>query len=116
MNNYHLGHFAEFIALLFLRLCGYQKVAINFVTGKGTGAGEIDLIVRKNNTLIFVEVKKRQDINAAAYSILPKQQQRIRKAAEAFIATHKKYQDFNIRFDVVLFSNTWKIKHLQNAF
>ncbi len=116
MNSYHSGHFAEFIALIFLRLHGYKKVATNYVTGKGTRAGEIDLIVSKNNALVFVEVKKRQDINIAAYSILPKQQQRIRRAAESFIATHKIYQNSDIRFDVILFSNTWKIKHLKNAF
>ena len=116
MNNYHIGHFAEFVALIFLRLHGYKKVAINYITGKGTKAGEIDLIVCKKNTLVFVEVKKRQDLGTAAYSILPKQQQRIRKAAENFIAINKKYQNFDIRFDAVLFSRAWKIKHLKNAF
>ena len=54
MNNYYFGHFAEDVALWYLRLKGYRKVAKNYVTGRGTGAGEVDLIVKKSKTLVFV--------------------------------------------------------------
>ncbi len=110
------GHVAEFMALQYLRLKGYALVACNYVTGRGTGAGEIDLIVKNQDTLAFIEVKKRKDINTAAYSILPKQQMRIRRAAEIFLAHHCEYQNFNIRFDAVLIEFPFKIKHIENAF
>ena len=91
MNNYHAGHFAETIALAYLRLKGYHKIATNYITGKGTGAGEVDLIVYKNKTIIFVEVKKRSSIADAAYAISAKQQVRIRRAAEGFLSSFPQY-------------------------
>lgn len=116
MANDLSGRTAEFMALQYLRLKGYALVACNYVTGRGTGAGEVDLIVKNQTTLVFIEVKKRKDITTAAYSILPKQQERIRRAAEAFIARHAEYADFDIRFDAVLVQMPFTIKHLENAF
>lgn len=110
------GKMAEQLALMFLRLKGYSLVEHNHITGRGTGAGEIDLIVKKSHTLIFVEVKKRKDILTASYAIQPKQQQRIRRGAEAFLAQHPKYQNFDIRFDAVLIEHNLKILHIKNAF
>ena len=116
MTNDFTGKTAEFMALQFLRLRGYSLVACNYFTGKGTGAGEIDLIVKNQNTLVFVEVKKRKNLTVAAYSILPKQQERIRRAAEIFIANHLDYQDYIIRFDAILVEFPFKIEHIENAF
>lgn len=116
MNNKNQGKFAEFIALQYLRLKGYALVSCNYITGKGTGAGEVDIIVKNQNTLIFIEVKKRKDLSTAAYSIQPKQQQRIRRGAEAFLANHPEYQNFDIRFDAVLIESPFKIEHIENAF
>ncbi len=116
MNNYHSGHFAELLALIFLFFKGYMPVRRNYVTGRGTHAGEVDLIVRKRKALIFVEVKKRSDQEQAAYAILSKQQERIRKAAEAFIAHNHQYQDFDVRFDAILVSSSLKLNHIKNAF
>ena len=79
MNNYRRGHFAEFLALVYLTLRGYHFVCRNFVTGRGTTAGEIDLIVRRGKTLVFAEIKQRQTLNAAAYAISEKQKIRKKK-------------------------------------
>ena len=116
MNNKNQGHIAEFWALQYLRLKGYALISNNYTTGKGTGAGEIDLIVKKQNILAFIEVKKRQTLTSAAYAIQPRQQQRIRRGAEAFLATHPEYADFDIRFDAILIESPFKIKHIENAF
>jgi len=116
MNNYHSGHFAEFAAMVFLLLKGYVPLRRNYVTGRGTHAGEIDLICRKNKTIVFVEVKKRASLEQAAYAIQPQQQERIRHAAEAFIARMPEYQAFDIRFDVVLASFPLRLHHIKNAF
>lgn len=114
-TNYASGHYAEFLALNYLRLKGYSLVAQNYITGKGTHAGEVDLIVKKCSTLVFVEVKKRCDLTAAAYAISVNQQMRIRRAAEAFLAQHDIYQNFDIRFDAVLVQLPLTIQHLENA-
>ena len=116
MQNNQSGHLAEFMALCYLRLKGYKFVARNLQNGHGTGAGEIDLIVKKQQTLVFVEVKKRRDIATAAHSILPKQQARIRRSAESFLAHHSEYGEFDIRFDAVLVEFPFKLKHITNAF
>ena len=68
-NAHKQGHFAETKAALFLRLKGYRVVERNFKPPRGTGAGEIDLIVKKGNVLVFVEVKLRQTETAAAESV-----------------------------------------------
>ncbi len=110
------GKTAEFIALQYLRFKGYSLVARNYVTGRGTGAGEIDLIVKNKTTLVFVEVKKRQTLTEAAYAVKPAQQERIRRAAEVFWAHHPEYTDFDIRFDAILVKFPLKVKHIPNAF
>lgn len=116
MNNYHCGHWAEFVALAFLRLKGYRKVAANFVTGRGTGAGEIDLIVRRGKTIVFVEVKKRADLTAAACAVETRQQERIRRAAEVFLSRNSAYTGWDVRFDAVLVYPPFGLRHIKNAF
>lgn len=116
MNNYRSGHWAEFVALTYLRLKGYRKVAANFITGRGTGAGEVDLILRRGKTLVFAEVKKRAALIDAAYAVQPRQKERIRRAAEGFLARHSGYAGFDIRFDAVLVKLPFTIRHVKNAF
>ena len=89
-NNYHNGKLAEYIALFYLLFHGYFPVAKNYVTGKGTHAGEVDLIVRKGKTLIFVEVKERRSFEKAAYAISEQQKQRIIHGAEVFFGQTQK--------------------------
>jgi putative endonuclease len=110
------GKTAEFIALQYLRLKGYSLVACNYITGRGTGAGEVDIIVKNSDTIVFVEVKKRRDLTQAAYAIKPTQIARIRRGAEAFLAHHAEYQEYNVRFDAVLVESLLKIQHIENAF
>lgn len=115
MNNNHSGKLAEFMALLFLLCKGYLPVARNYATGRGTHAGEVDLIVRKGRQIVFVEVKKRRDLELAAYAITEKQKQRIIKGAEAFLKKHPRYDDCSARFDAVLVEFPFNIRHLPNA-
>ena len=86
MTNYKAGHRAEKWALFWLRLKGYHLVAKNFVVGRGTGAGEVDLIVRRGKKLVFVEVKKRPDEMAALNAIRPQNQKRIERTSQVFLA------------------------------
>lgn len=110
------GHIAEFAARMLFRFKGYRVVASNYVTGRGTGAGEIDFIAVRGSTIVFVEVKQRSSIEKAAYAILPAQQKRIWKAAENFVQRHPRYVEYNIRFDAVLVSLPFAICHVADAF
>ena len=116
MNHNLRGHLAEFAARCFFRLHGWQILARNYITGRGTTAGEIDFIALKGKTLAFVEVKQRGDITSAAYAISPAQQKRIRTAAANFLAKHPAYQSHDIRFDAVLFAFPLHLRHIPNAF
>ena len=84
MYNYQNGHLAEYMAMWFLRFRGYRLLFQNYRCGKGTHAGEVDLIMLKKKTVVFIEVKQRQTLEKAAYAVLPPQKKRIRRAAEAF--------------------------------
>lgn len=115
MTNYKVGHLAEKIALLWLICKGYWPVAMNFVVGRGTGAGEVDLIVRRGKTLVFVEVKKRSNETKGREAIHQKNQSRIQRTAEVFLARNPKYKNFNVRYDAVFLSPGQWPKHLKNA-
>ena len=114
-SNYFIGHFVEKIALFFLLFKGYLPIAMNYVTGRGTGASEIDLIVTKSKTLIFVEVKKRKDLITSGEAISLKTQKRLARAAEAFLHQHPKYRLYQIRFDAILFDQGYWPHHIKYA-
>lgn len=62
--------------------------------------GEIDLICKRGNRLVFIEVKGRR--NEQRDYITHTQQRRIVRAAELFIAHNPRYAEFNMRFDLVI--------------
>ena len=106
---------AEKVALLWLMLQGYWPVAMNFIVGRGTGAGEVDLIVRRGQTLVFVEVKKRPTEEKGRLAIHQKNQTRVTRTSEVFLARNPKYKNFNVRYDAVFISPKNFPKHLKNA-
>ncbi len=109
------GKAAEFLAQNYLRLKGFRIVAGNYITGRGTNAGEVDIIAARANLLIFVEVKKRSDLNKAAYAVSLRQQQRIICGAKAFLQKNPQYAGYDFRFDAVLVAFPLQIKHIENA-
>lgn len=106
------GLAAEARAAAYLVQCGFGIVAQR-VRNK---AGEIDLIARIDDLLIFCEVKARADLEAAAWSILPRQQRRIAAAAEAWLAGHPELAALNARFDALLVTPSGRVQHLPGAF
>lgn len=102
MSNHKIGHLCEKWALFSLMIKGYLPVAMNVVTGRGTGAAEIDLIVRRGKTLVFVEVKKRPSYRIGTEAINIETQMRIVRASAAFIQRHPIYQGWNVRYDAVI--------------
>ena len=100
MNSYNSGLFAEFLAKMYLRFHGFRVVCSRYITGRNTGRAEIDIIARRRNLIIFVEVKRRPDVPTAWAAITPAQSVRLRRAAENFIA--RTGWRGNTRFDVIL--------------
>ncbi len=106
------GIFAEYLALALLTLKGYRFVTRRYKTR----LGEIDLIVRRGKTLVFVEVKARAARDTAAYAVHAKNQQRVIAASQRFLVAHPYYQDYQVRFDVVLVAWYSRPHHLVHAF
>jgi putative endonuclease len=109
------GRGAERIAAILLVLKGYRLLARRLASRAGTGAGEVDLIARRGRTLVFVEVKSRASLAAAAESIRPEQRRRIARAAEAFLAAHPALAGLAIRFDAVLVAPGRIPRHVPDA-
>ena len=115
MNKKQKGRMGEFLARLVLRLKGYQIIEKDYVTGRGTTAGEIDIVAKKKKTIVFAEVKERKTKERALYAIKPQQQKRILRAAENYLAKHKEYEGFDVRFDAILISGLFDVTHIKNA-
>ena len=98
-TSYNSGIFAEFIARWFLRFHGFKILKTRYLTGRNTNRAEIDIIAKRKNLIIFVEVKKRKSIETAFDAITTKQSNRLRMAAENYLA--KKYPKHDARFDVI---------------
>lgn len=95
---WRLGRRAETLCVWSLRLRGYRILARRLVTP----LGEIDIVARRGQVLAMIEVKARPTIAEAAESIGPRQRQRIRRAAEAFLGTRPGLGGLAVRFDVML--------------
>ena len=82
---------------------------------RGQG-GEVDLIVRDGNNLIFVEVKKSRNLHRAAESLSGRQMRRIYTSAEEFLAGEALGSMTNVRFDVALVDGQGMSQIIENAF
>ena len=78
--------------------------------------GEIDIIARRRGLLIFVEVKARDTLDEAAWSVTERQRARIIAAAEAWLAQNPDPRIRDIRLDVILVAPGRVPRHIQAAF
>jgi len=105
------GHGIERRAAWWLRLKLYRVIAINW----RSRAGEVDLIAKRGDTLAFIEVKQRNDTDAATLSLRPQQQQRLARAAALFCAQRPEYAACTIRFDLIAFGRFGSPIHMKDA-
>ena len=103
---------AETVALWYLRLKLYRLLARRY----RTPAGEIDLIMRRGRTIVFVEVKQRPDEAAGIEAVTARSRARISRAAALWIAAHPEAATFDQRFDVVVARPGHLPRHLVSAF
>ena len=93
-----LGISAESRAAAYLIAKGFRIIARRF----RTPVGEIDIVARRRKLLVFVEVKARERLDDAAWSVTDRQRARIVAAAEAWLASNPDDVEQDIRFDAVL--------------
>ena len=109
---FQLGISAESRAAAFLIAKGFRILARRWKSP----VGEIDIIARRRQLLVFVEVKARNDLDEAAESLSPRQQRRIAAAAEAWLATNGSESFRDIRFDAILVAPGKLPRHIPGAF
>ena len=112
MNANSFGRRAEWIAALLLLAKGYRVIERNY-TVKG---GEIDLVARRGQTVIFVEVKARPTLEEAMTAISPSKHRRIRRAARVWLARHPWAAPFILRGDGIFLAPRRWPRHLHDAF
>lgn len=94
-----LGKSGENLAARELESRGYAIVERRYRTAHG----EIDLVARDGETMVFVEVrwKKSDEFGTAAESVTPAKQRRVIRMAADYLARHGLYDRCPVRFDVV---------------
>ena len=81
------------------RARGYRVLGSNLWSGRY----ELDLVVRRGTTVVFCEVKSKSGdaFGDPLEMVTPEKAWRVRRAAEAWLATHPEYARLEARFDVV---------------
>ncbi len=116
LTNQDSGTWGEDLALRYLLRRGYGLVARNYRKRQG----EIDLIVREGETLVFVEVKLRRSTGFGdpLEAVTARKQATIRSLAEQYLAEHQPGFE-SLRFDVIGILATrsgTRIAHIKDAF
>ncbi len=111
-SNVQIGRDYENRAAEFFTHNQYEILEQNWRTGRR----EIDLIVRKDNQLIFVEVKASRGTSFGhpAEWIDARKIELLTEAARAYVLENK-ITGVDIRFDVITFAEG-KLEHYPNAF
>lgn len=115
MNTRRFGLHGEGIAARFVEELGFEILERNY----NTRSGEVDIVGRRSDVLVFFEVKSRQaaGIEDLEYLMTPRKQQRIIRTAKHFLMTRREYSGCCIRFDVILVDlGDGAVTHIPSAF
>lgn len=123
-NRMSLGERGEKIAAKYLRKKGYKILDFNFSNKAGRRLGEIDIVTKHSDTIVFVEVKTRalrdeQDI-LPEENINRAKLRKLEKIANYYLKS-KGLMESDYRFDAV---SVWldqkgkraKVKHMESIF
>jgi len=109
---FRTGISAESRAAAFLIAKGFRILARRW----RSPVGEIDIIARRRSLLVFVEVKARDRLDDAAWSVTDRQRLRIAAAAEVWLAQNADDRIRDIRFDALLVAPGRIPRHIPAAF
>lgn len=109
-TNYKKGVKTEDKCRNFLERKGFEVLATRFKTKEG----EVDIVAKIDEFLVFIEVKGRKSIEEALYSITDRQRARIINTAKVFLSENEEYNQYSARFDVMACSDN-EIYHLENC-
>jgi putative endonuclease len=116
-NKKAKAHMGEDEACAYITKLGYKIIKRNFNYGR---VGEIDIVAKDGEMLVFIEVKYREDYSHGTpeESVDWRKQAQLKKVARMYYYVNE-LQDQDCRFDVIavdaLFGKT-EIRHHINAF
>jgi putative endonuclease len=111
------GKLGEDLASVMLAEKGYKIIKRNFRFSHG----EIDIVAKDGDTLVFVEVKTRRsdEYGTPESALTPAKQKQIIKIAKAYLYIND-ISDIQCRFDVIgiimPYNSAPQINHIENAF
>jgi putative endonuclease len=112
-----LGDAGEHHARRQLEAAGYTCLAEQW----RCPAGELDLVMRHGDDLVFVEVKvRRRGLLEAEQAVTAAQQRRLLMAAQEFLIAHPELQELTWRIDLLGITldregRVSRVSHLENA-
>lgn len=110
------GRAGEERAARYLKRRGYRLVDRNVRLGRG----EIDLIARKDELLVFIEVKSHQTRESGLLAVHADKCERMQSAALAYLARFPQYSALQCRFDLIILTprrgmiSTVAIEHIED--
>ena len=111
-KSYRRGHRSEWLAAAALMLKGYRILARRH----RTKLGEIDLIARRGDLVLIVEVKARRTLLEAMEALARSSEKRIEGAADLWLARQPDFGRLSVRFDMVaVLPWRWPV-HVENVF
>ncbi|MBN9241711.1 MAG: YraN family protein [Mesorhizobium sp.] len=111
-KSYRRGHRGEWLAAAALMAKGYRILARRY----RTKLGEIDLIARRGDLVLIVEVKARPTLIEAMQAIVSESEHRIERAADLWLARQPDYGRLSVRFDMMaVLPWRWPV-HVENIF
>ncbi len=109
---YRRGHRGEWLAAAALMAKGFRILARRY----RTKLGEIDLIARRGDLVLIVEVKARRTLQEAMEAIAYTAERRIEGAADLWLARQPDFGRLSVRFDMVaVLPWRWPV-HVENIF
>ena len=95
------------------RLRGYRVLDTN----RWIGGNELDVVVRRGGTIVFCEVKSKAGAGFGdpLEMVSAEKIRRVRRAAEAWLATHAEHADLTVRFDVMV-ERAGRLQLVRDAF
>ncbi len=106
------GRLAEALAAACLLSKGYRLLALRY----RTPLGEIDLIARKRDLVVFVEVKARRAERLAIDAVSDGAARRIRGASDLWLARQPDGHRLSLRYDIIAVRPFRLPRHFPDAF
>jgi putative endonuclease len=116
MQNKQFGDKGEKIASEFLKNLGYNIIKKNFRFGQ---SGEIDIVAKDGNVLVFCEVKTRSNENYGTgfEAINPRKQKQLVNIAKGYLMINS-IEDIECRFDAIMINyknQEYTVEHLKDV-